>query len=75
MRDLTKQEKVFMLQYAKYQLSINRAHQYEFLPYRSAYLFKENTKDDVEPSDEVYRDSGMDHNFGNRSKCLNNIYN
>lgn len=75
MRDLTKQEKVFMLQYAKNQLSTNRAHIYEFLPYRSAYLLKENTKDDLEPAENIYRDKGVDHEFGNNSKSLNGIYN
>jgi len=64
-----------MLHYAKLQLSLNRAHKYEFLPYRSAYLLKENTEDDVNPRDEVYRDTSLNHEFANSSKSLNNIYN
>lgn len=74
-RDLNKQEKVFMLHYAKLQLSLNWAHKYEYLPYRSAYLFKENSEDDVAPSEDLFRDTSLNHEFGSNTRSLNNIYN
>lgn len=75
MRDLTKQEKVFMIHYPKLQLSLNWAHKYQFLPYSSAYLLKENTEEEISPLDETYRDASFEHEFGNSTKALNNIYN
>ena len=64
-----------MLQYAKNNLSITWHYKYEFLPYRSAYLLKENTEDDVNPNKEAYRDTQLEFEYGDSVKSLNNIYN
>lgn len=72
-RDLTKQEKVFMLHYAKLQLSLTWAHKAQFLPYRSSYLFKNEKDEEVEEGG--FRDTSMNTEFAASKGSLNSIYN
>lgn len=73
-RDLTKPELTQLLFDAKVQTEISGEYFDEYLPYRSAYLKKTNSTDDLEPQD-GYRDTYYDHEFGEKQKALNSIYN
>jgi len=60
-RDLTKGEKQNNVHALKQNLSISMNHRYEFLPYNSAYLQRENTQDDLNVAPERIRDRGISH--------------
>jgi hypothetical protein len=60
-RDLTKAEKQNHLHTLKQNLGLSMEHRYEFLPYNSAYLQKENTEEDVNVRAEQIRDKSNTH--------------
>lgn len=61
MRDLTKAEIQSNSHYLRQMLTISFEHNYEFLPYNSAYLQKENSHNDVHLNPEDYRDRKAVH--------------
>ena len=48
---------------------MGRDHAYEFLPYNSAYLQKENSEADLNVKPEQYRDRGVVSEMGDQSKA------
>lgn len=60
-RDLEKHELQSNYHYLRQMLTISFDHSYEFLPYNSAYLQKENSYNDLNLTSEEYRDRGTTH--------------
>lgn len=55
--------------------SMGKIYEDEYLPFRSGYLKKNNSNDDLNPDENSFRDTYYDNEYGNQHKSLNSIYN
>lgn len=60
-RDLSKAEIQSLIHTVKQNLQVAMDHKYEFLPYKSAYLLKENSENDLNPTNDELRDKEATH--------------
>lgn len=58
-RELSKGDVQHNLHALRYNLAISMDHKYEFLPYNSAYLQKDNTENDENPPVDEIRDKTL----------------
>jgi len=72
-RDLTKAELQSLIHTQKQNLQVALDHKYEYLPYNSAYLLKENTQDDLTPPLETLRDRGNVREEGQGDRAKQNV--
>jgi hypothetical protein len=61
---LAKGEIANLINNAKVQHMLGTNHKYEYLPYNSAYLQKQNSDNDLSPTSEEIRDPGLPGDYG-----------
>ena len=72
-RDLTKSEIQSLIHSSKQNLQVALDHKYEYLSYNSAYLLKENSENDLNPTIDELRDTSVTHECEEGDRGKNNI--